>query len=117
MRVLSLSACVEWILVHIQNRQKPNFPYFQCLSGNPLSVRTIVNRELYTDLAQDGTQRYCPPLSASNFRIWVGTYGDLDAVVGEDQGRIGNSELGGRHGGRLWTRKVMLSRRDCRGLD
>jgi hypothetical protein len=36
----------------------------------------------------------------------MGTYGDLDVVVGEDQGRVGNSELGGRHGGRLWTRNV-----------
>lgn len=28
------------------------------------------------------------------------TYGDLNAIVGEDQGRVGNSELGVRHGGR-----------------
>ena len=28
------------------------------------------------------------------------TYGDLNAVIGEDEGGVGASELGGRHGGR-----------------
>lgn len=27
----------------------------------------------------------------------VNTYGDLNAIVGEDKGRVGRSELGGRH--------------------
>lgn len=29
-----------------------------------------------------------------------GTYGNLDTVIGEDEGRVGASELGSRHGGR-----------------
>lgn len=35
----------------------------------------------------------------------VNTYGDLDAVIGEDEGGVGASELGSRHGGRRggWT--------------
>ncbi len=47
---------------------------------------------------------------------WTGkvlTYGDLDAVVGKDQGRVGNSKLGGRHGGRgrdCWTRFGVVSK-------
>lgn len=28
------------------------------------------------------------------------TYGNLDTVIGEDEGRVGASELGSRHGGR-----------------
>ena len=34
-----------------------------------------------------------------------GTYGNLDTVIGEDEGRVGASELGSRHGGRRggWT--------------
>lgn len=38
------------------------------------------------------------------------TYGDLDAVVGKDQGRVGHSKLGGRHGGRCWTRVEGVSK-------
>lgn len=45
-------------------------------------------------------------------REWVGncTYGDLDAVVGEDQGRVGDSKLGGRHLGRLMGEREVVSR-------
>lgn len=32
------------------------------------------------------------------------TYGNLNAVVGEDEGRVGSSKLGGRHGGRFGGR-------------
>ena len=34
------------------------------------------------------------------------TYGNLDTVIGEDEGRVGASELSSRHGGRRgsWTR-------------
>lgn len=31
---------------------------------------------------------------------WTNTYGDLDAIIGEDEGGVGASELGSRHGGR-----------------
>jgi len=46
--------------------------------------------------------------SISNFRIshffrggvtgwWAATHSDLDTIIGEDEGRVGRSELGGRH--------------------
>ena len=39
----------------------------------------------------------------TNSRSKDNTYGDLDAIIGKDEGRVRASELGSRHGGR-WGR-------------
>jgi hypothetical protein len=37
-------------------------------------------------------------------------YGDLDTIIGEDEGRVGGSELGGRHVGYVlgWVRLLEM---------
>ena len=46
-----------------------------------------------------------PAIPMPGLKSRVNTYGDLDAVIGEDEGGVGASELGSRHGGRRggWT--------------
>lgn len=49
--------------------------------------------------------------------VGPGTYGNLDAVIGEDERGVGASELGSRHGGRrgVWTDEGLGVWRDGNG--
>lgn len=69
--------------------QKFSFPIFQHVPQFSTSLRQL---------------RVVQSVSHNtNSRSKDNTYGDLDAIIGKDKGRVGASELGSRHGGR-WGR-------------